>query len=156
MKETIKRLWLKIKEPRTVSIAMFLSYLVMLGAGVNVLFDPPSTLQGMIGSVSMTSLAILLVLGGGIGSIASLPGTYWLEFFAVLFAELSAAIYLFIILSLHFTTSGNRLLQASFVLLVMLSFLARGVQLWERPYSPNRSLKVVYPEIEEALDHLTR
>lgn len=156
MKDSVKRLWLKIREPRTVSIAMFLAYVTMLFAGITVLFDPPGTLQGLIGSVSMTSLAILLVLGGGIGSIAALPGIYWLEMHAVLSIGLASAIYLFIVLTLHFTTGGNRLLQASFVVAVMLGLFARWVRLRERPYSPNRPLKVVYPDIEEALDHITR
>lgn len=136
MTNLLLRAWRRINEPRTISVLYFVSYLVFTAAGVNALVTPPNSIQGEIGATAMTMLASLLVVGGVIGSIAALPGMYWLERFAVGAVASSALIYLLIIVTLHFTSTGNRLLQAAFVSSVLLHQGVRWVRIRERPYRP--------------------
>ena len=84
----------------------------------------------------MVALAAVLAFGGTVGAIAALPGWYWLERSAVLAVSLAAGLYLALVLVLHFTTEGNRLLQAAFVLAVLLHQPVRWVRIRTRPYRP--------------------
>ena len=132
----ITRIWQRVHEPRTISILYFVSYLLLTGGGLAALADPPTSLEGEIGATAMSMLATLLVIGGAIGSASALPGVYWLERFAVGAIGSSAVIYLWIIVTLQFTQSGNRLLQAAFVVAVLAHQCIRWVRIRERPYRP--------------------
>lgn len=130
------RLWLRVREPRVVSLLYFLIYAALAFGGVAALVDPPSTIQGQIGIVSMYMLAGLLTFGSIVGLVAVLPGIWWLERTAVLAIGSAAGIYGFIILGLQFAESGNRLLQLSFVVTVLLMQAVRWHRIHERPYDP--------------------
>ncbi|RLV54839.1 hypothetical protein D9V41_14715 [Aeromicrobium phragmitis] len=136
MTSLLARAWHRINEPRTISVLYFVSYLVLTAGGVTALVIPPTSLEGEIGATAMTMLASLLVFGGSIGSVSALPGIYWLERFAVGAIASSATIYLLIIVTLHFTSTGNRLLQAAFVCSVLLHQGVRWMRIRERPYRP--------------------
>lgn len=127
-------LWLRVHEPRVVSVLRFLMYIGFIVGGVSAIIQPPSSLEGEVGAVAMVSLAALLALGGAIGAIAALPGTWWLERVALLAIILSATIYGTIIAILHVQGSGNRILQLSFVFGIILSQLIRWARIKQRPY----------------------
>lgn len=130
------RLWERVNEPRTISVLYFVQYVVLASAGLWALAVPPMSLEGEIGTVAMNSLAGILVFSGVLGAVAALPGIYWLERAAVLGVGWAALIYLWIIVSLHFTTDGNRMLQAAFVAIGLLHQGVRWVRIHERPYRP--------------------
>lgn len=132
----LRRAWQRVNEPRVISVLYFLQYVVMAGVGVYALLEPPTSVEGRIGGTAMTLLATLLTVGGLIGSIAALPGKYWLERLAVGAVALSSVIYLGIVVWLHVSTGGNRTLQAAFVATVLFHQGVRWVRIKDRPYRP--------------------
>lgn len=132
----LRRVWQKINEPRVISVAYFVMYALGACAGVYATISPPSSIEGQIGSTAMTALTVLLAFGCALGTIAALPGIYWLERSAVTSISLAATIYLVILMTLHAQQPGNRLLQAWFVLFVLGMQLVRWVRVRERPYRP--------------------
>ena len=133
------QLWLRVHQPRVISALYFAIYLCLLGGGIAAIMEPPGSIQGEVGAVAMYTLAGLLAFGGLVGSVAALPGIWWLERTAVLSIGLSAGIYGFIITALHFTEGGNRLLQLSFVMTVGFMQAVRWHRIRERPYDPDRA-----------------
>lgn len=134
----IKKAWLRVHQPRAISGIYFVIYLILLGGGIAALLQPPTSIEGEIGSTAMFILAGLLTFGGLIGAIAALPGIWWLERTAVTSVALSAAVYGGIVATLQVTESGNRLLQLSFVLTVLLMQAVRWHRIHQRPYDPDR------------------
>lgn len=134
-----KRAWNRIHQPRPISVMYFLIYLITLGGGVAALIKPPTSIEGQVGTSAMIVLAGILAFGGLVGSIAALPGIWWLERTAVMSIALSATIYAIILTTLHFRESGNRLLQLTFVLSVLLMQAVRWHRVSQRPYDPERT-----------------
>ena len=128
--------WGRIHEPRVVALMYFLGYVGFLLGGIYAIANPPTSLQGETGAGAMYALAGLLSFGGLIGSIAALPGTYWLERSAVLAIGLAGVIYGGIIIGLHITSSGNRLLQFAFIWFVLCLQVIRWFHIRDRPYRP--------------------
>lgn len=132
----LRALWARIREPRVISVAYFVMYTSGVAAGVYATISPPSSIEGQIGSNAMAALTVLLTFGCALGSVAALPGIYWLERTAVLSIALSAFIYLAILATLQAQQPGNRMLQAWFVTFVLGMQLVRWVRVSERPYRP--------------------
>lgn len=133
---TLRALWARVHEPKAVSILYFVMYTLGVGAGLYATVNPPASIEGQIGSTAMTALSVLLTFGCALGSLAALPGVYWLERSAVASVALAATIYLGIVLTLHTQQGGNRLLQAWFVAFVLGMQAVRWVRVRERPYRP--------------------
>ena len=133
------RAWAKVHEPRVIAVTQAVVYLLLGGVGIYALASPPSTIEGAIGEASMALLAGLLVFGGlAIGWWTALFGIHWLERYAVVSVGSAAGIYGAIILALHVTETGNRLLQFGFVATVALTQLMRWQRLRESPYDLDR------------------
>lgn len=132
----VVRLWTRIHEPRIVSVLRFFVYLVLLSGGLAAMVSPPASLEGEVGAVAMTVLATLLAFGGLLGAIAALPGTWWLERTALLAIICALLIYGLIVAVLHVQGPGNRLLQLSMIIAVILSQAIRWVRIRQRPYDP--------------------
>lgn len=130
------RIWHRINEPRFVSIAHFTVYVALLLAGVYSLRNPPGSLQGEIGASAMSLLLWVATASALVGSIAVLPGKYWLERFAVIGLTGAATIYLLIVLVLHATTDGNRLWQAGIIYGFIVSNVVRFYRIKDRPFRP--------------------
>lgn len=136
MRTRVLKLWNRIREPRVVSTLRFCMYLVMLLGAVTALISPPRSIEGAVGELAMTGLATLLAFGGVLGAIAALPGIWWLERTAILAITLALGIYGLVVVSMHLGGEGNRLLQLSIVVGLMLSQAIRWVRIRERPYDP--------------------
>lgn len=133
---SMRRVWQKVREPRVISVAYFAMYASGVAAGVYATISPPASIEGQIGSSAMAALTVLLTFGCALGSVAALPGIYWLERSAVLSIALAAFIYLAILATLQVQQPGNRMLQAWFVAFVLGMQLVRWVRVRERPYRP--------------------
>ncbi|GMA31616.1 hypothetical protein [Litorihabitans aurantiacus] len=136
MAALVVRLWRRVHEPRAISVLYLVQYLTLTAAGGYALWRPPSSIEGAYGAGAMLTLAALLVVGGLIGAIAVLPGKYELERLAVIGVALASLIYVIVIVGLHATSSGNRLLQAGFVAVVLLHQGVRWVRIKDRPFRP--------------------
>jgi len=131
-----KRLWRKVREPRVISTLTSIAYLVGTIGGLSVMIEPPTTLEGAIGVTAMRLIAFSLTLGGLIGVPTSLFGVWWLERIAVLFVALATVLYASVVITLHLTEPGNRILQSAFLVVVFLSQIARWHRIHIRPYDP--------------------
>ena len=134
----IRRAWLKIHEPRVVAVVHAVTYLILMAGGATALIHPPTSISGEIGAVAMVLLAGMLTMGGLIGAVTVLPGWWWVERYGVALIISACAIYGWIISTLHFIQSGNRLLQLSIVLGLIGHMVIRLIRIKERPYDPMR------------------
>src|SRR5699024_7097478 len=132
------RAWTKVHQPRVISSLYCVIYTLLLLGGISALIDPPRSIEGAIGASAMTTLALLLVLGGSLGAPSALLGAWWLERIAVLSIGVSAGIYGVIIGVLDATGEDNRQLQLSMVLVVLLMQAVRWHRIRQRPYDPAR------------------
>lgn len=130
------RAWTRVHQPRFVSVAYFLQYAILTAAGVYALLSPPGSIEGPIGAVAMTMLAVLLIVGSLIGAIAVLPGRYFLERLAVIAVALAGTIYVAVIIGLHASSPGNRLLQAGFIASFLIHQGVRWYRIKDRDYRP--------------------
>lgn len=140
MKKVLKRLWLRVHEPRVISTLYCLIYLVLFFGGLFALINPPASIKGEIGEGSMRALAGFLTVGGALGAIPALLGIWWLERIAVLCVALASSMYALTVGFLQFSETGsNRLLQLSFVVSMLLMQIIRWHRIRERPYDPERA-----------------
>ena len=95
----------------------------------------PQTVQGEIGAVSTTVLASMITVSTMLGIPAALFGWQWLERIISAGIIMSAGLYGWIIFVLHVSSPGNRLLQLSFVLAVILYQTIRVVRIAGTPYN---------------------
>ena len=133
-----RRLWLMLHEPRVVTAAMGVAWLILIGIGYAALATPPVSIAHEIGPL-LTAIWGSLLLGGGVlGLIGCLPGWWWVERAGVLAAGTGAAIYLVVILSLHASTPGSRLVQAGFVALTLVGLAVRWLRIRGAQLDPMR------------------
>lgn len=119
------RAWYGLQEPRTVTIAQTVIYVCTLILGIVAFIDPPNSISGNLGSGLMYAMAGLLIVGGATGTIGCPPGWWVVERTAVWPCAAGFLLYGSSVLGLHFTESGNRLVQALALLIVVLSFIKR-------------------------------
>lgn len=134
----IKRLWLKVHQPRVIAATYAALYLTLAWGGTTALIDPPSTIEGTLGVAAMTILALLLVLAGITGAPSALIGAWWLERIAVMSVAFSAGLYGTVVFVRQLADSGNRQLQLSFIVAILLMQLVRWHRIKQRPYDPHR------------------
>lgn len=133
----VRRAWLRVHQPRVISALYCAIYLALTYAGISAFISPPRSIEGVIGQVAITTLALLLVMGGLLGAPAALRGIWWLERIAVTAVAFSASIYGAIVLTLEIQASaGNRQLQLMFILVVLLMQAVRWHRIRVRPYDP--------------------
>jgi hypothetical protein len=130
--------WLRIQEPRIVSVIQFFVYLAAAASGLAAVLSPPRSIEATAGAGLTLYWAWLLLLGGSLGAIAVLPGIWWLERSAVLACAGAALIYGVNIFALHLTESGNRLVQLFMILIVALHFATRWFRIRRYAYDPER------------------
>ena len=135
-----QRVWSRIHEPRVIAILQACAYLVLGLGGLTVFHTAPQTVEGEIGAVSMTVLATMIVTSTTLGIPSALFGWQWLERIISAGIIMSAGLYGWIIVSLQLAGSGNRFLQLSFVLVVIIHQVIRLVRIAGAPY--NRELTV--------------
>lgn len=134
-----QRLWSRIHEPRAIAILQACAYLLLGLGGVSVFVQAPQTVAGEIGAVSMTVLASMIVTSTTLGIPSALFGWQWLERIISAGIIMSAGLYGWIIVSLQLAGSGNRFLQLSFVIVVILHQVIRIVRIAGPPYNKELS-----------------
>lgn len=132
-----KRIWARVHEPRAVAVIQALIYIVLCVGGITALINAPNTIEGAIGEGAMTTLAIILAVSCTLGVPAALFGIQWLEQIIVWGVFSSGVIYALIIIGLHYGSTGNRLLQLSFVVAATLYQVMRFIRIHGAPYDKN-------------------
>lgn len=134
MNRHLSSIWIRIQEPRVLSVLAFTQYCVILTIGVLTLRSPVSAMRYEFGSTAMDLLSAFFILGGLIGVIATLPGAYWLERFAVTAVGGAAAVYLVAVCLVDQMPLGSRYLQLGFAILLILQQSVRWVIICHRPF----------------------
>lgn len=121
------------------------AYLVLGLGGLTVFHTAPQTVEGEIGAVSMTVLATMITVSTTLGIPSALFGWQWLERIISAGIIISAGLYGWIIVSLQFAGAGNRFLQLSFVLAVIIYQIIRLVRIAGPPYNKQLTITPASP-----------
>lgn len=135
-----KRLWLLLHEPRVVTFFQGLVWAIWTLVGLAALTLPPQTIAHEVGPV-LTNVWGALLFGGGLAGLAGcLPGWWWVERSGILASGTGAMVYLLVVLNLQATTSGNRLVQAGFILMAVMSLVVRWFRISGLQTDPTRGV----------------
>ncbi|WP_221585540.1 hypothetical protein [Microbacterium sp. G2-8] len=138
----LRHVWESITEPRHITSAFFVVYLIVTYTGITTLVSPPRTVEGSLGDPLSTAWAILLIAGGVGGALAVLPGWWWAERLAIILTGAGIGIYGIVVLGRQLETSGSRLTQLGVIALAGALFavrwlLIRGYSFEPRPEAPH-------------------
>jgi hypothetical protein len=132
------QLWLKVQEPRALSVIYFFAYLAVSVMGLAVAIDPPRAVQSATGGGLMIAWGALLLVGGALGSVSVLPGIWWLERAATGFCMTAIGIYGAAIATLPVSQASTRIATLCFVIFSLLAFAARLVKIRHYAYDPEK------------------
>lgn len=131
-----QRAWGRVKEPRVITLLAWLGYVALTVVGAYALANPPSTVEGALGPFAMHATAGMVFAGGLAGVVGTLPGWREVERLGIASILGGSAIYSSLVLTLHFTESGNRSFQAGFILFTITSLASRWVHIKDRTFEP--------------------
>lgn len=137
----LSRLWLRINEPRVLSIVVSSSHFVMMLTGIGGLLDPPLLVAYGYGVPSTVILCVLYVWGGCVGMISALTGSRWLERTAILALCVALALYGALTVVSHLTTDFSYILKAGTIFGFLLLLVGRFVHIIGAPWDPDISKK---------------
>lgn len=132
------RLWDLLHEPRAITLLMMLLYVTVFCIGCVALYYPPSSIEKELGWVTML-WATSLILGGFLGVASTPRGVWWVERLAIIATGTGVVIYLSTVLQLHLSEGGNRLPQAGFILIALISLAIRWVRIRYASLDPTSS-----------------
>lgn len=131
-------LWLRLQEPRIVTLAQTIIYALCLIGGTTVLFSPPVSIEVVYGPYITFTWGIFAVIGGILGIYAAPTGKWLIEKPAIIACGTAATLYAGFIVSLQITAHGNRWAQLCFVLMVIAHFVGRYVRIRPFSYEPGK------------------
>lgn len=134
----VKRAWLRLHEPRVLSTAYGVWYLIMAGVWLRAFFEPPQTIENTFGTALVSIISVLIVLGGVTGVATVLNGAYWAERTAVALIILGLTGYLALTLTLEVVGTGNRQPGMGSTLGAIGFTWLRAWWIYDRPYNPRR------------------
>lgn len=135
-----RRLWESITEPRHLKAFYLAVYLVTVAVGLVTLVNPPSSIEGPLGSF-LTAFWALLLTTGGVGAASSvLPGWWWVERLSVWLIISGAGIYASIAVGIQFAAGpgSSRWTQVGFIVLAGAVFVLRLILTRRWDYEPRR------------------
>ena len=120
-------IWGKIAHPKFWSATMVAMYIILVSAWIPALLNPPSSLEGTVGLVTMYLIASLIVVGAATGAPSAFFGRFSVERWSVVCVGLGIVLYLVVIYTLHWTTGGNRLPQGGTIGALLPGLIGRWV-----------------------------
>lgn len=131
-------LWLRIQEPRIVSIVQTMVYALCFIGGLVTIIDPPTSIKGAFGYGATLAWGLFALVGGAMGMYAAPTGRWLVEKPAIIACGTAIVLYAGILLTLQFVEAGNRLPQLVFVLIGLLHFVARYWRIKPYSYEPGK------------------
>ncbi|RFA15825.1 hypothetical protein B7R22_05305 [Subtercola boreus] len=95
-----------IAEPRVIRLIMFAIYITFLAAGLLVIQSPSNGIMKVLGPGLVIVFGTFLAVGGLLGSVAVLPGVWWLERGGIIAAVTGLLMYMVIIVVLGTSAIG--------------------------------------------------
>lgn len=128
--------WLVVPVPRELSVAYTCVYVVAALTGLVTLVLPPVTISAEIGSVAMSSMGVLLLVGAAIGMVGGAMEHWKLERIGLFFMASAITIYGLLVGALHFSSEGSRLTQLGVVVLALAVFVVRFLMIRRYTFRP--------------------
>lgn len=101
--------WYNVPEPRKVTYATALAYVLFSLAGFTALLDAPDMLLHGLGPGWLLYWSYVMIFGGVLGCVATLRGSFALERIAVVAALTGIGLYIGSIMDQHVLPGHNRL-----------------------------------------------
>lgn len=127
-----------IADPKAVSTLAAGSWLVIAQAGFWAFGSPPTSVANELGAVITTTWAVLFILGGVLAVVGALPGWWYLERAGILILSTGLAIYGGVVWYLHYTVPGNRAVQGSVIIALIILSMARYARISGATLDPSR------------------
>lgn len=129
--------WLRVPEPRELSVAFTLVYALAFTTGVVTLILPPTSLSREVGGPHvMASVGALLVLGAIVSMCGGAIEHWKLERVGLWLMAGALLIYAGIVGALHLSSSGSRLTQLGVIGIALASLLVRYLMIWRFSFRP--------------------
>lgn len=129
--------WVRIvPEPRYASTVYACAYALFVATGVVTLTWPPQSLEGVFGAGGMVVIGLMFTLGGAIGMLAGWREWWELERWAIVAMLAGLAAYAYIVILLHFQSTGSRLTQTGIILIAACLLVLRLGMIWRYPFKP--------------------
>lgn len=110
------RLWLRVREPRVITMISGAYWTVIIGMGAAAFIAPPRSIAAELGPIRTELWASFLLVGGILGLVGCCLLTpvwwRWVEHAGMIAAAGGLALYFTVVMSLHYTQTGSRLTQA--------------------------------------------
>lgn len=127
-------LFFKIKEPRTVRLFQLVIYLCMIVAGHFVIATPPEIYTTILGPALVVGFGVAIFIGGIFGTIAVLPGIWWLERIALVSLWVGLGTFVLVQIALAISIVG-----LSFAVALAFALAQRWADVTEFDYAPRAS-----------------
>ena len=136
----VRNVWERVTEPRHLKTFYLAVYVVTIGVGLVTLVNPPSSIEGPLGSFLTAFWALLLTTGGVGAALSILPGWWWVERLSVWLIISGAGIYAAIIFGIQLAAppGSSRWTQIGFVALATGIFFLRLLLTRKWDYEPRR------------------
>ncbi len=136
----VRRLWEAISEPRHLKAFYFCVYLITTAVGMVTITNPPSSVEWRLGTALTLFWAVLITLGGLGGTVAVLPGWWWVERSSIGLILAGAGIYEATVLAAQINAEpgSSRWTQMGFIVLAAAVFIVRMMLTRRWDYEPRR------------------
>lgn len=138
MRVWAQNVWLKVQEPKIVTLYQTFIYLLMFLAGLSALIQQPYTIADKLGMGLATWWATMAVVGGILGMLSCPPGVWWLEKVAIPLCMGGVAVYAYTLSTLVYTQPAMKDIAVAMALMMLLHFAARYARIRKTAYDPEK------------------
>lgn len=132
------QLWLLLREPRVVTAAQSIVWVILALSGWAALASPPPQLAGEAGPVLTLAWGLLLALGALAGLIGCVPGWWWVERLGIIATTTGALMYAAVLATMHVIGSGSQLAPAGLTLALIATLWVRWLRIAGPALDPTR------------------
>lgn len=127
---------MKVPEPRDISVAFSIAYVLAFLGGLATLILPPRSIAGVVGPSLMVAIGVFFIAGSVLGMYSGAKEIWLLERVAIWLMGGGLLAYGAQVGILHFTSSGSRLTQLTVVGIALTLFVVRYLMIRKYTYRP--------------------